>query len=269
MSRRLQSVMAELNRLERNIARDAALRGFDVRAVITVTVLYLCFMLSVPVLRLSDLLLFAVCPIVAASAFGVGFGGILRRSLIIVPFVALIGVFNPLVDRQPALFVGEVAVSRGWVSFVSVIVRGVLSVQAVLTLVCAVGFHSVCVNLRRMGLPAIFTTQLMLTYRYLFVILDEAQSMQDGRVARGFGRKNFPLKMWGVFVSQLLVRSVARAERVGWAMAARGFTGEIPSMEQHSWWHTRDTVLVVVCVVVFAVLRFVRPVYLFTSIFGV
>ena len=65
------------------------------------------------------------------------------------------------------------AVSRGWVSFVSIILRGLLSVQALLLLVYVAGFNRMCEALRRPGMPRVLVTQLLMVYRYLTVLLQE------------------------------------------------------------------------------------------------
>jgi cobalt/nickel transport system permease protein len=41
------------------------------------------------------------------------------------------------------------------------------------------------------------------------------------RRARSYDRKHFSLKLWGIFVAQLLMRSIDRAERITQAMQAR------------------------------------------------
>lgn len=63
-------------------------------------------------------------------------------------------------------------------------------------------------------MPAVFTTQLLFVYRYLFVLIEEAAAMQQARDARSFGRKSYPLKVWGTLVGQLLIRTFDRAERI-------------------------------------------------------
>ena len=81
------------------------------------------------------------------------------------------------------------------------------------------------------------------------------------RDARSFGRKGYPLRIWGTLVGQLLIRSVERAERIGRAMYARGFTGELPAMPYGtSRWTRRDTVFAIVWSAALLALRFLRPV---------
>jgi cobalt/nickel transport system permease protein len=143
------------------------------------------------------------------------------------------------------------------VELVSIVIRGLLSVQAVILLVMTTGFYRVCRGLKRLGVPTVFTTQLLLVYRYIYVLLDEAIDMDRGRQARGYGRKGYGVKMWGTFIGQLLLRTVDRAERVHKAMLSRGFDGQIRLLTL-SRWQWRDTLFVAICCAVFAVLRMYR-----------
>lgn len=222
----LQSALITLNSLQSRRSGIAV----DCRFQITVALLYLVAVLSVPLSDPGKLVWLAVYPIIMAEACGVGYARILRKSLWVLPLVLLIGIFNPLLDHRPAWQIGSVTVSMGWVTFVSICLRGLLAMQAVLVLIYSVGFYSICVALGRMGLPAILTTQLLMVYRYISVLIQEAMSMRRARAARGYGRKSYPLRQWATMIGQLLLRSVARSQRVHQAMLARGFTGVMPAI---------------------------------------
>ena len=96
-----------------------ALHFWPTPSKLLTTVVFLATMLSVPLTRLSEILLFALYPLLTAPLGGMRYGTILRRSLYVVPFAALIGVFNLFCDHQPALRIGTLAVTEGWVVFVS------------------------------------------------------------------------------------------------------------------------------------------------------
>lgn len=220
--------LAALAAMERGAGADCPSYAAGTRANMLVTLVYLALLLSVPLQDVGRLVWFAVYPIVAASVAGRGYGHVLRQSLYVLPLIAFVGVFNPIVDTEPAFEAWGVTVSRGWVSFVSILVRGVLSVQAVLVLTELCGFADVCRELRALGVPSFLTTQLLLVYRYMSVLLEELQTMARARAARGYGKRSFALKLWGAMAGQLFLRSVDRAERIHRAMLARGFDGAMP-----------------------------------------
>lgn len=204
-------------------------------AVLIVTLIYLACVLSVPLYQPQRLVWLAAYPIVASEMEGDSYGRIFLKSLWILPLIIFIGIFNPFIDTETAFRIGNMAISRGWLSFVSILIRGLLSFQAVLLLVDTTGFIDIFNSLRKIGCPSVLTTQLLLTYRYIHVIIQEAISMKRAREARGYGRKSYPLKMWGQFIGQLLMRSMDRATRIHRAMDARGFDGLLPTGKNLRW----------------------------------
>jgi cobalt/nickel transport system permease protein len=65
---------------------------------------------------------------------------------------------------------------------------------------------------------------IALMYRYIFVLIDEAERMQRARVSRTFVKqKTLFWKNQGSIIGQLFVRSYERGERIYSAMRARGF----------------------------------------------
>ncbi|MBR5135437.1 MAG: cobalt ECF transporter T component CbiQ, partial [Rikenellaceae bacterium] len=157
MSDRLQHLLVRLSSLDQAATRKPTI---DLRARIIVTFVYLFVMLSVPIARLSELLLYALFPIICAAEVGIRYRPILRQSLVIVPFAALIGVFNIFYHREATFAVGGLIITRGWLEFGSIIVRAVLSVQTLPLLVQIEGYNPLCRSLQRLGVPAQLTTQL-------------------------------------------------------------------------------------------------------------
>lgn len=261
MKDRLQQVLCGLDAMERTASAQSPLHRLDARAKLLVTVVFLVVMLSVPLQRLSDLLLLFAFPIITAAMGGLDYGLIFRRSLLVLPLVAFIGVFNLFYDREPVFRIGTLVVTAGWVSFCAIILRGLLSVEALLVLVYSTGYYRLCRSMQLLGIPSVLTTQLLFVYRYLRVLIEEAMAMQRARDARSFGRKSYPLKVWGTLVGQLLIRTFSRAELISRAMLARGFTGRIPEALGERWaWSARDTVFLAAWSAALLLLRVFHPV---------
>lgn len=227
--------MAKLDRMLISIKSlgDGEYSAISSTAMLAVTLAYLIAVLSVPLHAPQKLIWLAVYPVVQSEISGISYGRLFLKSLWILPIIVLIGIFNPIIDTTPAFTVGRVTVSRGWVSFISLTLRGLLAVQATFLLVLSTGFYDMCHALRHFGCPKILVTQLQFTYRYLVVIAEDACRMDRARKARGFGRKNYPLSMWGRFVGQLLVGSYDRANAIHRAMLSRCFNGTMPSSRSH------------------------------------
>ena len=139
----------------------------------------------------------------------------------------MIGIFNPLMDRDILVSLGGIGISGGWVSFMSILMRFVLTVGIALTLIAVTGFNAVCIALDKLGTPRVFVVQLVFLYRYMFVLLDEAARMVRARSLRTFEGGGSGIKAYGPLLGQLLLRTMDRAQRVYLAMCCRGFDGEI------------------------------------------
>lgn len=252
----LEKALSEFNEVEHASRGGSLLHRLDARGKTIVTLIYIIAVLSVSLDAFQGIVIFWIFPIIACAMGGISYGEVFRKSLYTLPFIAFIGIFNPVFQREPMLVAGGVTISKGWVEFVSILLRGLLSVQIVLVLIMSTGFYRVCRGLSRMGVPSVFTTQLLLVYRYIYVLVEEAIDMDRARKSRSYGRKGYGFRMWGTFVGQLLIRTVARAQRIHLAMLSRGFTGELHSLVK-SHWRMRDTVFVAVSAMLFAACRLI------------
>lgn len=219
---KLENAIFSLHKLS-----QPAYAKFSAVAWLITVIAYIVAVLSVPLFQPQRLVWFAIFPVVMAEMSGIGFGRVFVKSLWILPFVALIAIFNPFFDSRTAFIISGIEISQGWVSCFSIILRGLLSVQALIIMIQCVGFYNFCRALHRLACPKILVTQIQFTYRYMIVIAEEALNMDRARKARGFGKKNYPLKMWGKLAGQLLIRSYERATRIHKAMLSRGFIGTI------------------------------------------
>jgi len=78
--------------------------------------------------------------------------------------------------------------------------------------------------LRALRVPSLLVTILALMYRYVFLLIDQAERMTRARESRTFAlRRTGRWKLAAGVVSQLFVRSTERAERIYAAMTARGW----------------------------------------------
>lgn len=83
-------------------------------------------------------------------------------------------------------------------------------------------------GLRRLKVPALITTLLLLTYKYILLMSDELARMSVARRARGFTTARSLLDRYGLSVlsftaGMVFVRSSARGERSYEGLKARGF----------------------------------------------
>ena len=205
---------------------NTGLHRLDARAKVLVTLAFILAVVSLGKYELASLFPFFLYPAVLMSLGNLPVRHIVRKILVVLPFALMVGVFNPLLDQAVLVRLGPLAVSGGWLSFASIMVRAMLTVGAALILVGITGFPAICHALDQLGMPRIFTVQLLFLYRYIFVLIEEGSRTARARELRSFGGKGLGLNSYISLPSHLLLRTWLRAERIHLAMLARGFTGE-------------------------------------------
>lgn len=209
---------------------DSPIHRLDARVKALTTAAFLVVVMSFDRYTVSALIPFFLFPAVMLSVARIPPGPLLRMLLIASPFALLVGLFNPLLDRTPVAQLGPWTLSGGWISLANIVLRFALTVGAALVLLASTGLHRLCAGLQRLGVPAVFVTQLLLLYRYLFVIAAEgARMLRSAQVRAGPG--SLSLRVYGALVGHLLLRSLDRAQRVYQAMVARGYGGEIRRLD--------------------------------------
>jgi len=149
--------------------------------------------------------------LVSWAAFKMPFAYVWRRLLVVevlVLSIALLSLLNP--SATPIVL--------------SAIIKSNLCILTLLMLTWTTPFYDILQELRRLHLPAVMLTTLMLMYRYLPVLLEESRRMQRARASRTFTRRR--RLVWqnlSTIIGRLFVRSADRSERIYLAMCARGW----------------------------------------------
>ncbi len=166
-------------------------------------------------------------------------GYILRRSLVILPFVILVAAFLPFYKE------GEVAGSWSigalsltityegiWV-FWNVFIKSYLAILSLTLLSSTTNFPELLKGLEKLCIPKIFIMLLSFMYRYIFVLIDEGERMEQARRVRYFGGNYLrQIRVLGNMIALLFIRTYERAERVYQSMRARCFDGEILTLNR-------------------------------------
>ncbi|MDD5422553.1 MAG: cobalt ECF transporter T component CbiQ [Candidatus Omnitrophota bacterium] len=208
-------------------AGDSPLHRLDPRAKVITTLAFIVLVVSFHKYAVLALLPFFIYPVALIASSGLPAGYLLKKVLIVSPFALLVGIFNPMIDKGTLIQIGAVNISGGWISFLSILLRFVLTVTAALVLVASTGFGAVCDSLIKFGVPRVFVTQLMFFHRYTFVLNDEAHRLIRARSFRTFDSRAMNVKTFVSLTGHLLLRTLDRAERIYCAMRSRGFDGRI------------------------------------------
>jgi cobalt/nickel transport system permease protein len=191
------------------------------------TLVFIMAVVSFGKYEITGLIPFIIYPVALIAVGNLPPGYLARKILLAAPFAFFIGIFNPLLDRTILVHLGPVAISGGWVSFASIMIRFTLTVSAALILIASTGLNAVCLALDKLGAPRSFVMQLLFLYRYIFVLTDEALRLVRARALRSFQGRGMGLKVFSYMIGQLLLRTLDRARRIHQAMLSRGFDGRI------------------------------------------
>jgi len=224
---RIKTAFLDLGYMDTLSGRDTPAHRLDPRAKLLTTLIFIITVVSFGKYEISALIPFFIFPAVMISLGELPFYYLLRKILIVTPFAVMIGIFNPLIDREILMRLGPFSISGGWISFFSIMLKFTLTAGSVLVLIACTGFNSVCMALEKMGAPRIFAVQLLFLYRYIFVLIDEASRMANARSLRSFDGKGKGIKVFSNLLGHLLLRTIDRAQRIHLAMLCRGFDGEI------------------------------------------
>lgn len=194
-------------------------------AKVLTTVVYLTMVMSFGRYEISGLLPFVLYPVLLFALAELPVTPILKRVLLVQPFIIGIGILNPVFDSHSVLL-GGISVARGWITFFSILIKSGLTVTVSILLIATTGMERLAAALRMVKVPKIFVLQLLLTYRYISVLTEEVHRMLRAYSLRAPGQKGVHRNHWGSFAGQLLLRTFERAQRVYQSMSMRGFTGE-------------------------------------------
>lgn len=209
----------ELSRME-----SAVHRIHPVSKVLT-TLVYLIVVVSFGKYEISSLLPFFFYPVMLFAFSEIPVAPILKKLLLVCPFILGIGILNPFFETQ-TFTAGGLVFSQGWITFLSIVIKSMLTVTASILLLATTGMDKIGYALRILKVPKLFVLQLLLTYRYISVLMEEVGRMTTAYSLRAPGQRGIAFHAWGSFTGQLVLRTFDRASRIYQSMILRGFDGE-------------------------------------------
>lgn len=255
--------------LDRYRSGDSLIHHLDPRVKVVVTLL---FVVSTALLPDGAWLAFSLSwglVLLVTAISGLGFGFVLKRSLVALPFAvaAIAMLFNlpgrPLFSVQVGAW--ELTASdAGLVRFLSVLLRSWLSVQMAILLTATTQFPDLMHALRHLRVPGLLVAIISFMFRYLAVLVDEVTRLLRARQARsarlapgqGGGSIAWRARVAGNMTGQLFLRSLERSDRIYNAMLARGFQGQFITINPHAM-QRRDWTLSGLALLALAVLQVV------------
>jgi len=229
--------------LDKHSELESIIHKLDPRTKIITFLLYIIFVITTSPQKSFFFAAYAFVIIFIIFLSNVPWLYVVKRALVIIPFVLLVAIFLPFMQKT----------ENGWLIFRVVIIKAALAVLATIMLSSTTKFHKLLKGFELLKFPKIIIMLLAFMYRYIFILADEAHRMERARESRYFGGEYFrQVKVISNIIGLLFIRAFERGERVYQSMAARGFNGEIITMNDLCYTKT-DFVFytVFLCVIIF------------------
>ena len=166
------------------------------------------------------------------------------RAAVVLPFALCFAALSAISGRTEAA--------------VLLIVRSYISACAALLLVATTPMPRLIEGLALLQLPRFLLQVMQFLYRYLSVLMTEAEAMRTAAQSRAGSLTHLEFRRAAAIAGVLFARAWNRAEAVHRAMTARGFAGQLPVAGAGSFRAADLAFAVTVCAVIIG-LRFVLP----------
>ena len=195
------------------------------------------FLALLAVLHSAPALALALLAALAAAFFArLPAGPTLRRLTAVEGFLLFLLLTLPLTMPGHEIFslFGLSVSEEGLRRAIVIIVRVNAGVLMAAALLSTMGTMRLAGAMSGIGIPPRIAHLFQLTVRYVGVFHEEYARLRRAMRARGFraGSNRHSWRSLGHLLGMLVLRSAERAERVAWAMRARGFNGSFPAFAQ-------------------------------------
>ncbi|HHS13316.1 MAG TPA: cobalt ECF transporter T component CbiQ [bacterium] len=160
---------------------------------------------------------------------------ILKRCLIVSPFIFMASLFLPLSHILAGDTVHGPSLGASPKAALMILCKAFLAVILLNLLSSTEKFHRLLSGMRRLKIPSLVGTILALIYRSVFVLIDETQKTTRARQSRTPGTLKMPrMTVYGRQVAIIFLRSWKRSQVIYTSMLSRGFNGEFPCTRELS-----------------------------------
>lgn len=229
---KIGNAIHEIYNMDTIAARDQWMNRIHPLVKFVLTIVYIAAVVSFSkydVIGLAGMAVYLIAGFILAE---LSFRECLWRLRVVLPFVCMVGIANPFLDRA-LVSLGGICVRAGVLSMLTLMMKGVFSVMASYLLIATTSIEKICYALRLLHVPKLLVTQVLLTYRYITVLLGEANRITQAYSLRAPNQKGVHFKVWGSLTGQLLLRSVDRANELFESMTLRGYQGEFRYMGEN------------------------------------
>lgn len=196
----------------------SGIHRLDARVKVLAMLVFLVALATTPTAMHFTMSGYGLLILLAVAGAGLPIAKVLVRAAVVLPFAGMFALV--------AIVTGDVARA------ISLAEKSYLSSLAVLWVVGTTPLPEILRALGQLGAPKVALTVIQFLYRYLFVLIDQAQRMRLASLCRGGrGNRTGPLfQAAAAALGVLFGRSYGRAEGIHHAMLSRCFTGRLRTL---------------------------------------
>lgn len=226
---KLDHALYEIHSIDQMAVEDGWVNNIHPLIKLIVTIGYVIMVVSFQKYDLAGTISMVIYPAALFIMGDLSLKDSLKRLRVVLPVVCIIGIVNPIFDHKFMGTVMGITITGGMISMITLFMKGIFTVLATYILVATTSIEKICYSLRMLHVPKLFVTQILLIYRYITVLLSEANRLMQAYQLRAPNENGIRFSAWGTVVGQLLLRSIDRADRVYDSMCLRGYTGDFYS----------------------------------------
>lgn len=264
---KIGNAISEIHHMDTMAAKNQWVNRIHPLVKFVLTIVYLATVVSFHKYDIIGLMGMVVYPLAMFILAELSFRDSMKRLRVVLPLVCVIGIFNPFFDRIPVQ-IGGLTLNSGVISMLTLMIKGVLTVLASYVLIATTSIEKLCYAFRLIHIPKILVTQILLTYRYIMVLLEEVNRVTQAYALRAPNQRGVHFKVWGSLTGQLLLRSMDRAGIVYESMTLRGYHGDFDYMAVKIHWRWQDVLFEAVWLCIFFIFRKIPVIVVMGNLVG-
>lgn len=218
-----EKAIREINSIYELSMIDSPIRRLSPLSKLIVTIIYILVVVSTNKYDLSSMIVLIVYPTIMYTFAKISVTTCFYKLRYALPLVMAVGIFNPFLDKQ---IIEAYQISGGLISMITLMLKGIYCLMASFILIATTPIEEMCYALRKLHFPKFLTSLLLLTYRYVELLLNEVNVMFTSYKLRAPNQKGLHISTWGTFLGQLILRTIDKASILYESMELRGYNGE-------------------------------------------
>lgn len=219
---KINKAIRTINHIDELNSRDQWMNNIHPLVKFFVVIFYIAFTMNTNKYDINRVVLLAIVPAVLFVLADLRIRDTFSRIKLVLPIVILVGVTNIFTDKG-TFVIGNYSINAGIISMITITLKGIYAVIISYIFIATTSIEKFCIALRKIKVPALIVTVIMLTYRYIGLLLEETEKVTTAYSLRAPGQKGIHFKVWGSLAGQMLIRTMDRAEEIYESMKLRGY----------------------------------------------